>query len=182
MRAACSQCSFSLEVKRETATRVVAWCHDSKPEGSSVACGSGTLLAGWPPPPRFILFIYLFCFFWWGAHLLHMEVPRLGVKLELQLTAYTKATETQDWSQATSATYTTVHSNTRSLTHWARPRVEPTSSWMQVRLVTAELPWELLPCFKFNRTDRLEPGLQPLSSIYTWTLKEYYNLKRNSTN
>ena len=31
-----------------------------------------------------------------GEHLQHMEVPRLGVKLELQLPAYTTATAMQD--------------------------------------------------------------------------------------
>ena len=30
-------------------------------------------------------------------------------------------------------TITTAHSNARSLTHWARPGIEPTSSWMLVR-------------------------------------------------
>ena len=33
-----------------------------------------------------------------GLHSQHMEVPRLGVKLELQLPAYTTATATQDLS------------------------------------------------------------------------------------
>ena len=31
-----------------------------------------------------------------GLHLQHMEVPRLGVRLELQLWAYTTAAATQD--------------------------------------------------------------------------------------
>ena len=35
--------------------------------------------------------IHIF-FFFLGPHLLHMEVPRLGAKLELQLLAYTTAT------------------------------------------------------------------------------------------
>ena len=35
-------------------------------------------------------------FFFLGPHLQHMEVPRLGVKLELQLPAYTTATATLD--------------------------------------------------------------------------------------
>ena len=39
----------------------------------------------------FILFIL-------GPHLWHMEVPRLGVKSELQLLAYTTATATPDLS------------------------------------------------------------------------------------
>ena len=41
-------------------------------------------------------------------------------------------------------TYTTVHSNAGSLTHWARPGIEPMSSWMLVRLVSTEL-WRELP-------------------------------------
>ena len=38
-----------------------------------------------------------------------MEVPRLGVELELQLLAYTTATETRDPSLIWSVTYTTAH-------------------------------------------------------------------------
>ena len=38
-------------------------------------------------------FFFLFCFL--GPNLQHMEVPSLGVKLELQLPAYTTATATQ---------------------------------------------------------------------------------------
>ena len=55
-----------------------------------------------------------------------MEVPRLGVKSELQL-----------------PTYTTAHGNTRSLTHWARPGIEPTTSWFLVGFVYDALQWEL---------------------------------------
>ena len=48
----------------------------------------------------FFFFCFFFCLFfksfWWGAHSWHMEVPRLGVKSELQLPAYTTATEIQD--------------------------------------------------------------------------------------
>ena len=43
-----------------------------------------------------------------------------------------------------SATYTTAHSNARSLTHWARPGIKCASSWMLVRFVAAEPWWELL--------------------------------------
>ena len=44
-----------------------------------------------------LLFILFYCFL--GLHLRHMEVPRLGVQSELQLSAYTTATATQDPSQ-----------------------------------------------------------------------------------
>ena len=37
---------------------------------------------------------FFVCFL--GLHLRHVQVPRLGVKLELQLLAYTTAKETQD--------------------------------------------------------------------------------------
>ena len=54
---------------------------------------------------RFLSFVFL------GLHLRHMEVSRLGVKLELQLLAYATATATWD------PTYTTAHGNAGSLTH-----------------------------------------------------------------
>ena len=53
-----------------------------------------------------------------------MEVPRLGVKLELQLLAYTTAT--------------------------ARPGIEPESSWILVGFVTTEPRWELPEHFLMN--------------------------------
>ena len=42
---------------------------------------------------------------------------------------------------ATSVTYTTGQGNARSLTHWAGPGIKPTSSWILVRFVTTEPPW-----------------------------------------
>ena len=40
--------------------------------------------------------IFFFVFAFLGPHLRHMEVPRLGVESELQLSAYTTATALQD--------------------------------------------------------------------------------------
>ena len=40
--------------------------------------------------------MYFFFFLW--LHLWHLEVPRLGIKLELQLPAYTTATAMRDLS------------------------------------------------------------------------------------
>ena len=53
------------------------------------------------------------------------------------------------WSQqcqiwASSATYTTAHGNVGSLPHWARPEIEPESSWIRVGFVSAVPQWELL--------------------------------------
>ena len=60
-----------------------------------------------------------------GPHLQPMNVPKLGVKSELQLPAYATAT----------ATYITTHSNAGSLTHWMRPGVESVSSQILVGFV-----------------------------------------------
>ena len=46
--------------------------------------------------------------------------------------------------RAMSATYTTAHGNTGSFTHWARPGIEPTTSWFLVGFVPAVPQWELL--------------------------------------
>ena len=46
--------------------------------------------------------------------------------------------------QASPATYTTTHNNTRSLTHWARPGIEPVSSWIQTVFITTEPRQEFL--------------------------------------
>ena len=47
---------------------------------------------------------YSFCFgLFLGPHPQHMEVPRLGVKLELQLPAYATATATLDLSHFVTA-------------------------------------------------------------------------------
>ena len=51
-----------------------------------------------------ILFFSSF-FFLLGLHPQHMEVPRLGVDLELQLLAYTTATATQNLSHISDLRY-----------------------------------------------------------------------------
>ena len=43
--------------------------------------------------------------------------------------------------QVASATYTTTHGSTGSLTHWVRPGIEPASSWMLVRFIN---PWAVM--------------------------------------
>ena len=59
------------------------------------------------------------------------------------------------WDPSTSATYNTAHSKAGPLTLWARPGLEPASSWILVKIVTAELWRELRKagfcfCFFFN--------------------------------
>ena len=50
--------------------------------------------------------------------------------------------------QAVSVTYATVHSKTRSLTHWGRSGIEPASSWILVIFASTE-PWQELLFFFF---------------------------------
>ena len=56
---------------------------------------------GWDLIFKFLSFFYIFLFrfAFLGPHLWHMEVPRLGVQLELQLPAYTTTTAMQDPSR-----------------------------------------------------------------------------------
>ena len=44
---------------------------------------------------------------------------------------------------AASSTCTEAHGNTGSLTHWARPNIEPTTSWFLVGFVSAAPQWKL---------------------------------------
>ena len=54
-----------------------------------------TISVGGSPPLHTLSGVFLF-FGGWGQHLRHMEVPRLGVKLELYMLAYTTAIATWD--------------------------------------------------------------------------------------
>ena len=87
----------------------------------------------------FYLFIYLFCFL--GPHLQHMEIPRPGVKLELQLPAYAIATATPDPSRICDPHYSSWQH--QSLTHWVSPGIKHATSWFLARVISAE-PWREL--------------------------------------
>ena len=91
-------------------------------------------------------FFFFFCFL--VLHLWHTGVPRLGVKLELQLPPYTTATATQDPSHVCGLHYST-HSDARSLTYQVRPGIKPASLWILVRFVSC---WAMkgTPCCCFK--------------------------------
>ena len=84
-----------------------------------------------------------------GPRLLHMEVPRLGVELKLYLPAYTTARAIWDPSRNCKLHHSWWQR--RLLYPWARPRIEPTSSWILVGFVNAEPWWELLWLTVFKR-------------------------------
>ena len=71
---------------------------------------------------------------------MHMEVPRLGVELELPLPAYTTATAT---AMPDSRGVYGLTATLDPLTPCVGPGIKPTSSWILVRFFTAEPQWEL---------------------------------------
>ena len=77
------------------------------------------------------LFIYLFLLFI-GLHLWHMEVPRLGVKSEPQLTACVTATATQDLSFLCN-----LHHG--SWQHWILNPLSKTRGWPHVFMGTSRV-------------------------------------------
>ena len=83
---------------------------------------------------------HLIFFSFLGVHLWHMEVPRLGVKSELQLPAYAIATATQDPSRVCNLYHSSC--NAGSLTHWARSVIKPEMSWFVVGFISAVPQWE----------------------------------------
>ena len=84
--------------------------------------------------PRLSLFSFEFFFFFFLVlHLWHMEVPRLGIKSELQLQAYTTATAMLDPSHVCD-----FHCSSQqcwSLLNPLMEAMEPESSWIQVRFL-----------------------------------------------
>ena len=73
-----------------------------------------------------------------GLHPWPVNVPRLGLEWE----PMPQPQQHPIW--AASATHTAAHGNAESLTHWARPELEPASSWIPVRVVTTDPRRELL--------------------------------------
>ena len=92
------------------------------------------------PLSFFLLSLSFFFFFsvFLGPHPRHMEVPRLGIKLELQ----PLATAMPDPSFVCDLHHSLWQY--RSLTYWARPGIEPASSGILVIFVSTEPWWELL--------------------------------------
>ena len=81
---------------------------------------------------------WYFCFLGFGGtHLQHMEVPRLGVELELQLP---QPLHLGIW--VASETCTAAHGNAGPLIYSVGPGIKPSSSWIPVEFVTAEPQWE----------------------------------------
>ena len=96
-------------------------------------CPQRTLFRNSGNSLQFYLCIYFYLFVFLGQHLRHMEIPRQGVELELQLLACTTATATSDLRRVFDPYQ--AHGNAGSLTHWERPGIKPASSQILVRFI-----------------------------------------------
>ena len=94
-------------------------------------------------PNRMAKVDFFFFFVFSGPYPQHIEVPSLGVKLEVQLLAYATA-ERGIW--AVSSTYTTDHRNTRSLTGEAK---DQTSVFMDTSQV--HYGWAMIGTFRMAK-------------------------------
>ena len=101
-----------------------------------------------------------------------MEVPRLVVKSELQLPA--TATVTATWDPGCICDLHHSSWQCRSLTHWARPGIEPVSSWLLVRFTSAEPLWELLKSYLiFNLSFFCNWGFRCHSDVWRGDVVHY---------
>jgi len=95
----------------------------------------------------YILFIYLFIAFFGHTHSIWSSQDR-GLNRRYSCQPMPESQQCRIW--ATSATYTTAHGKAGSLTHWARPGMEPVTSWFLVGFISPAPQQELLllPIFK----------------------------------
>ena len=94
----------------------------------------------------FFFFCLFVSFFFLGQHAQHMEVPRLGGEIRATADDLRCSHGNIGSEQLTSvvyATYTTAQSNAGSPTHWLRLGMEPASSRILVRFISAVPQWQL---------------------------------------
>ena len=88
----------------------------------------------------FVLFcLFFFCFL--GSHSWHVEITRIGVESELQLSAYATATAPPDPSHVCELCHSSQQCWIRN--PLSRPGIKPTSSWILVGFISTSPQWEL---------------------------------------
>ena len=102
----CSPVSASLLIRMDCGSYSHSWSLALIDTPASIS-PPGSVYSGYSPSSQksllklkrwHLALVSLFLFWFLGPHLQHLEVPRLGVELELQLPAYTTATATPDLS------------------------------------------------------------------------------------
>ena len=81
--------------------------------------------------------------------------------------------------RAVSAAYTKAHGNTKSLSHWARPRIKPASPWLLVGCISTEPQWDP-PAALFTRVKRWKQSKHPwmdqwISKVWSIHRAKYYS-------
>ena len=86
-----------------------------------------------------LFYLFIFCFLW--LHPRHMEIPRLGVKSELQLPGYTTATAMQDLGHICDLHHSSWQRRLLNPLSEARDRTHNllVPSWIRVHCATMEL-------------------------------------------
>ena len=102
------------------------------------------------------LFIYLFCFL--GLHPQHMEVPRLGVELELQPPVYTTAAATQDLKDI----FDLYHSSRQ---HWILNPPSEARDWTHILMDTGRV---CNPLSHSGNSQNVYFLIRPASWTYPW--------------
>ena len=94
--------------------------------------GSAPLLFLYCPVLLFLPCFFFVCLLFLGPHLQHMEVPRLGVELELQLSVYTTATATRDLSYV-------CHLHHSSWQCWIPDPLSEARDWTYILMDTSQI-------------------------------------------
>ena len=110
-----------------------------------------------------IFYFFIFCLL--GSHPGHMDVPGLGVKLELQLPAYTTATTMLDLSRVCDLHHSLWQCSILTPLSWDRDQtcILMDTQWY---FVTTEPQWELLKLFKKSFSFLICELLWPLQQSY----------------
>ena len=95
-------------------------------------------------------FSSLLSLFFLGPHAWYMEVPRLGVQLELLLLAYARATAMPDLSCVCNLHHSSWQHQILNLLSGSE--IQPASSWTLIWFISAE-PQQQLPIYSFLSQD-----------------------------
>ena len=116
----------------------------------------------------FIFLIFFLFFFFLGQHLGHMEVPKLEsgwIRAEADGLRHSHSSTV---FATRSATYTTACCNTGSMTHWARPGMEPTFSRILVRFISTASQLGTPDFISFTSNSILPPGERNFNLCCYW--------------
>ena len=83
----------------------------------------------------------------------------------------------QSNSNPRSKLYTTAHGNTGSLTHWARPGIEPETSWFLVGFASAAPWWELQMLLSFFFFRSLRNTIVDWNNVIYLLFKSHHHRK-----